>query len=273
MSQNGKYYIFSGHAIGVAAQFHRLDDLDNLDHAVPALAASVLPPTGGLSHDERNNFCFAVDKPRKRTLVSVHNAKSTASGKTLPDRWETEVETNVEAVSIVEKLEIGSVRLHMLASRDKNSEEIKVSTNGSHIEGLQLRGVTAKVILDLDPIACCGTTDHLADYYRKQPVSWRNAHAKRFIADPATGEFHQKHGRCTFSLVDHIELSGPQDSEHLVTVEGYTIHWKGFGRIILGEVHVKGNDRRVTMLRLAMGSDAGGDGSVGSGSSNGSTGN
>jgi hypothetical protein len=52
-------------------------------------------------------------------------------------------------------------------------------------------------------------------------------------------------------------------------VDGYAIHWKGFGRIVLGEVHVKGNGRCVTLVRLAIGSDAGGPGAVRSGQSNG----
>ena len=272
MSQNGKYYIFSGHAIGVAAQFHRLDDLENLNHVVPTLAASVLPPTGGLSQDHRTNYCFDVDQPRKRTLISVRRVETKAEGRTLPDRWDTEVEADIDTVQVVGKLEIGSVKLHLLSSRDAQSDRITVSTKGSSIEGMRLGGVTAKVTLDMEPITFCGTKDQLADYYRNQPLAWRNANAHRFAADPATGEFRDLHGKCKFSLVQDIELSGKPDPEHPVTKDGYTIIWKGFGRIILGEVHVKGNDRRVTMVRLAMGSDAGGSGSVGDGSSNGQIG-
>lgn len=273
MSQNGKYYIFSGHAIGVAAQFHRLDDKDNLNHVVPTLAASVLPPTGGLSQGNKANYCFDVDLPRKRTLISVRRADTKAEGRTLPDKWETEVEADIDTIRVVEKLEIGSVKLHLLSTRDANSDRITVSTRGSSIEGMQLGGVSAKVTFDVDPITYCGTRDQLADYYRNRPVAWRTANAHRFTADPATGEFHEDHGKVKFSLVDKVELSGTQDPQHPVTVDGYTITWKGFGRIILGEVYVKGNDRRVTMVRLAMGSDAGGSGSVGDGGTNGSTGN
>jgi hypothetical protein len=54
-----------------------------------------------------------------------------------------------------------------------------------------------------------------------------------------------------------------------MSVDGHTIVWTGFGRIILGEVHVKGHERRLTMVRLAMGSDAGGTGAAGDGQSNG----
>ena len=54
-----------------------------------------------------------------------------------------------------------------------------------------------------------------------------------------------------------------------MSVDGNMIVWKGFGRIILGEIHVKGHERRLTMVRLAMGSNAGGTAAAGDGQSNG----
>jgi len=67
-------------------------------------------------------------------------------------------------------------------------------------------------------------------------------------------------------------LSGPEDELKYIRVDGYTIVWEGFGRIILGEVHVYDHKRRVTLVRLAMGSDAGGQGTIGDGESNGQVG-
>ena len=67
-------------------------------------------------------------------------------------------------------------------------------------------------------------------------------------------------------------LAGLEKDQQDLSVAGNVIVWKGFGRIILGEIHVKGHERRVTMVRLAMGSDAGGTGTAGDGQSNGGTG-
>ena len=72
-----------------------------------------------------------------------------------------------------------------------------------------------------------------------------------------------------FSLVREIQLIGEEVDKQPMEVTGNVIYWKGFGRIILGEVHVKGHERKISLVRLAMGSDAGGDGSAGSGQSNG----
>jgi hypothetical protein len=86
---------------------------------------------------------------------------------------------------------------------------------------------------------------------------------------PDGGSLADDHGHHRFSLVRSIELSGPETEKQSISVDGYRIHWKGFGRIILGEVHVKGHERRVTLVRLAMGSDGGGSGTGGTGGGNG----
>lgn len=49
MTNTGKRYVYSGHAVGVAAQFDRLGKLHGLNHVIPALGAAVLPVTGGVS--------------------------------------------------------------------------------------------------------------------------------------------------------------------------------------------------------------------------------
>jgi hypothetical protein len=129
--------------------------------------------------------------------------------------------------------------------------------------------VGAEVIFDEEPLLYCGDSDQLAAFYAKQTDDYRQKNGWRFALDPAA------EGKCkccrehTFSLVREIRLSGPEPEKQKISVDGYTIHWSGFGRIILGEVHVKGRDRRVALVRLAMGCDAGGPATAGSGHSNG----
>lgn len=270
-----KHYRFSGHAIGAAARFHRLDEVENLNHVIPTLGASVLPVTGGRSEGHVDHYCFAVDHPRRRRLLVLQRVDTWATGKALDDRFETETEVDIEGVEVVEKLHVARIKLHLLAARDARSEdgETVVSTKGTAIDGLELGRVKAKVVMDDEPIAYCGSQDQLAAFYRRQSAAYRSENAYRFRCDPAASELAPMDGRYRFSLVRKIELSGTQDPEQPVTVDGYSIRWKGFGRIILGEVFIKGSDRRITMMRLAMGSDAGGDGTVGDGGSNGHMGN
>jgi hypothetical protein len=269
MSEAVSRYIFSGHAIGAAAQFDRLDAVQNLDHTIPTLGASVLPVTGGLSQSHVSNYCFTVDQPRKRSLLSVRRIDTTVSGKKVGDVFATETQVEVEAISVVEKLHIDFVKLHFLSTRDPTQADAVVTTSGNQIQGIRLGKVEAKITFDEDPLLASGSREQLADFYRKQSDSYRRDNCWRFGTDPGAVEIKEQNGHYKWSLVRQIELLGTDPD---ITVHGNMICWRGFGKIYLGEVIVKHNDRRVTMVRLQMGSDAGGPGTVGDGQSNGAVG-
>ena len=269
MSEAVKRYLFSGHAIGAAARFHRLDKLENLDHVIPTLGTSVLPTTGGVSKSQVSNYCFQVDQPRKRSLLSVRRIETTAEGRDRGDKYVTEVEVDIDSLAVVEKLHIELIKVHLLSTRDAGNEEPSVSTKGNQIEGVRLGAVTAKITLDEEPLCAAGTKERLGEFYRNQPAKYRRKHSWRFNTPPEAAEITDDRGYCKYSLVREIKLYGPEKAKREITVDGYTIIWKGFGRIILGEVLVKGHERKLSMVRLAMGSDAGGDGSLGEGQTNG----
>jgi hypothetical protein len=251
MTNGTARYMFAGHAIGAAARFHRLDEAENLNHVIPTLGASALPVTGGRSEARASGYRYDVDAPRRRCLFSVGSVECWVEGRGGEERMETELSVEVSGVDVVEKLHIDAVRLHLLSMRTPGADAT-VRTNGSAIEGMRLGNVQARVILDDEPLAHTGTA---ADF-----IAW---HDLRGRALAQHGEYH-----CG-TVVREIQLAGPDRELQEMAVEGHTIRWKGFGRIILGEIHVKGHERRVTMVRLAMGSDAGGTATLADGQSNG----
>lgn len=268
-------YLYSGHTVGASAQFNRLDKVKDLNHVIPTLGASVLPITGGLSRGHADNYAYHVDEPRHRTLLSVHRIDSTARGTEFADRYETEIEAYIESIHVVEMLHIDAVKLHVRSTLAKSEGEPSapsVNSNGNLIAGMRLGGVKVTIGLDEEPLAYCGHQEQLAAFYKKQPAAYRRKHAARFGTPADTDEIAAPHGHSKFSLVREIRLKGPEAELQAMSVEGYTIRWKGFGRLILGEVIVKGNNRQVTMVRLEMGSSAGGSGSVGCGQTNGQMG-
>ena len=267
-----KYFRFSGHSLGAAALFHQLDDVHNLNHAIPTLGASVLAPTGGVAQASVKNYAYTVDQPRKRTLLSVRKVETAAHGRDLGTRFETEVEADVEELRVVEKLNIGFIRLQFLSSYDADSGVSVVTTKGSRIEGVQLGNVKAQIVLDEEPLLESGNAEQLAAFYAKQTDDYRQKNGWRFALSPASEDKCRCCREHKFSLVREIRLSGPEPEKQKISVDGYTIHWEGFGKIVLGEVHVKCNDRRVSLVRLAMGCNAGGHGTAGGGQSNGAVG-
>jgi hypothetical protein len=270
-------YIFSGHAVGAAAGFHRLDDVENLIHNIPVLGASVLPVTGGVSKSQVSHFCYDVDYPRRRCLLSVRRIETSVSGIKTGRRFETEAQAEIESIEFVEKLRIDFIRAHVLATREVNSDWSEVSTSvvstkGNKIEGVHLGPVEAKIVLDEEPLCVGGAMEQLAAFYKSQTSEYRRLFHWRFGAKPDQTELLADQSHHRFSLVREIQLTGPEKEKETIRVSGNTIEWEGFGKIFFGEVLVKKDDRRLTMVRLAMDSDACGGASVGEPESNGSLG-
>jgi hypothetical protein len=263
--------MFAGHALGAAARFHRLDNEENLNHVIPVQGGAVLPPTGGRSQAQvHSRFEYRVDHPRPRCLLAVDRVNAWVEGRDPVGRFETEVNSEVEGMEVLEKLRIDSLGMHMLAVRPAGGGEAEVTTHGNHIAGLRMGKVEAKITLDSEPLTYTGSQRELAEFWRNQTEEYRERNRNRFYTTPDGKELAEDHGQYRFSLVSAIEFSGPEEERGAISLEGgYTIRWKGFGRIILGEVHVKGDERKVLLVRLAMGSDGGGDGSGGGGGSNG----
>ena len=252
MKNGSPRFKFAGHAIGLTAQFHRLDKTDGLNHVVPTLAESRLPESGQRSESRVDQpYRFHVDAPRSRCLVSVDGMQTWAEGRDLDDRFETEVCIDIAGLDVVEMLHIDSIRLHMCSSQTELSDPV-VTTDGYHIEGMRLGKVEARVTFDEELLPAAGTEQQFLKLHRG-----------RGNDVPKVGERYQS------SVVKEIKLLGSEKDQTGMSVHGNTIVWKGFGRIILGEIHVKGHERQLTMVRLAMGSSAGGSAAAADGQSNG----
>jgi len=143
MTNETERYMYAGHAIGVGAQFHRLDEAENLNHIVPTLGASVIPVTGGRSQGHSDAFRFEVRSPRRRCLVGVDRVDSWVEGRERRGRYETELSVDVLGLEVVEMLYIDLVRLHLFSSRTSSSEPV-VTTHGNRIEGIGWGGASRR---------------------------------------------------------------------------------------------------------------------------------
>ena len=266
-----KRFVFAGHAIGAAAQFTRLGEERNLDHVVPTVGMSVLAVTGGLSESRVSNFCFKVDKPTRRNLLSVRDIHTIARGVQRGSNYETDVQAEIRNVSVLDKFHVDLLQLHVNATRTDSGQGSSIRTKGLKIEGIQLGSVTARIQIDESPVSESGTKQELANFFARQNEDFRREFAWRFNTQPGSKSIADFHGKYIVSIVKKIELSGPDDQLKLMKVDGYTIIWDGFGKIILGEVLVRDFDKRVVLVRLKMGSDAEGQAALGDGHSNGVT--
>ena len=251
MSNGNGDYIFAGHAIGAAAQFHRLETLTNLKHATPTLGASVLAKTGGRSEAHVDPYRFDVDQPRRWCLFAVDRIDTWVEGHRTSGGVETELSVEVDGMRVLEKLRVDALRLHMLAARTGSGDPV-ITTRGNRIEGMRLGNVEARVTFDDEVLSNSGTADQFSAWHRNRGRQFRQG-----------AEYHHS------SLVRDIQLVGAEKDKTGMRVLDNVIVWEGFGRIILGEIHVKGHERRLTLLRLAMGSNGAGTSTSGDGHTNG----
>lgn len=266
--QIDRRFAFSGHAIGASAHFHRLDDHKNLSHVIPTLGSSAIPIAGGRSHQVVKNQTFSADEPRKRNLLTAEHAEALAIGRAVDDsNYETEIGAIVRGLHILDGFHVDVVELHQTSTVSENDHHSSVRTSGCKIEGLRLGNVAVHITLDEKPFSTCGTKDELEAFYNRQSEEWRRENCWRFHAEDGAS-LTERNGRFFGSLVKDIVFKGPADEVKNMERDGYSIHWHGFGRIFLGEVIISEKDRRVTMIRLKMGSDAAGFGSIGDGQTN-----
>lgn len=222
-----------------------------------------------MSHSDVPAYNYPVTQPWQRSLLSVQHIVSLARGVETPAGYFTEVHCKIEGLHVVEKLHVDLVELNLSSVRKGNKPPV-ISTTGNRIEGLRLGKVEVTVSLDDETLAHCCTKPQLANFYASQDEAFRKRYAWRFGTPAGAPAIRDRNGYYRYSLVREIKLSGPKrDLARIPPPRGNQIVWPGFGRIYLGEVLVGENQRRMTMVRLAMGSDAGGSGSVGDASTNG----
>lgn len=251
-------YIFSGHAIGAAARFNKLDDLRQFNHVVPTLGASVLPAAGGVSRSEVSNYDYEVTVPRRRSLLSVARIESRAEGREY-EREEvvTDTDVRIESITFLEKLYIDLIHVHVQSVRKGFQNAPTITSSRGQIEGVHLGRAIATIHINRHVLDKCAHTDEFSAAVNDHKLPFKKLDKGGLLS----------------TIVEKIVLSN-NDGGRIKQFDGRpnVLYWHGFGWIYFGEVIVKGNDRQVTMLRLQMGSDGGGTGTAGDAHSNGSSG-
>ncbi len=249
MSENGERYIFKAYTAGLTAQFHRLGAQTGLAHVIPALGTAVLPVTGGRSHSRDSRYECSITDPKGSSLVTAGLVEGRAKGSDDGTNFITVVYSKAEDVHITGRLHFDQVEVELTSTtgRDRST----TFTFGAHtIQGMRLGNALAVVEFDDDIMKHCGSRKELSGYCGNKC---------RDIGD-----------YLLCSIVKQVTLIGQPEEGQITKIGDNFISWDVFGTIFLGEVLVGDKERRVTMVRLQMGSDNGGSGAIGDAGTNGS---
>lgn len=244
-------FVYRGNAVGAAARIVRVDPHSGLNHVIPVQAASSLPVTGGRSESVVDRpYCFRIGSPRPLELFSLRGARTLAESG--PGDRTTTVHSEVHGLQILD----GRITVERLVARltsQYDSKELAacvIPTEHCSISGLMLDRRPVEVKLDIAPFVSAPTHAALLRRAGEQPEF-----SRRILCWPGTlapGGIAQCHIVSTVAFPE----GAPEEVEYCPPNR---IRWHGVGTIYLGELLVSDLFRRLTMLRVALGSPVEGD--------------
>lgn len=261
-------FAYHATALGVGARFTRIDppgarqQVRNVDHAIPAQGASVLPTCGGLSENVAGPYEYRVSQPRDLVLMrvgKVHTRTWSGYPHSLPHEVRTEV--RVEDVAFLDRIRARYIAARLTTTSDGRAEHPAVVPGCFALDGLSLDGFPIQVKFDATPFCDFPTRQGLRNNFKKigevygpqlalpeQPVqNWRlpKAWAPKNVFN--TGPVNV----CT--IVSDIDL-GQANPREIYRTGINRIKWEGVAEIFLGELLVSDHYRQLTMLRIEFGS-------------------
>jgi hypothetical protein len=259
-------YVFRGNAVGVSGRIVWPED-----YVIWVQGASSLPVTGGYARSQVGRSEFAQ-------YLSFEAAATQASGDySEPEKaYKTLVSASAKGVTVARSLTIDVVEATLTSITAKKDAQPSIVPTGTRIEGVRLDGYAVSVKLDIDLFTKLSTKDKLSEAYSSDDDFFvRYGH--RFFGEPGTaprkrGLLRAKGGRkipeargyILCSLAEEIRCEHPR-----VKIEGHTIALPGYGKIHLGELLITEASRRLTMVRVKLGSPQRGDMAVAEIESNG----
>jgi hypothetical protein len=229
-------FLYRAQAVGLSGVCRR-----PYSEHVPPVAWSVLPATGGTASAREENV-------RYRDILSIAKIETTVTGEphTTPGCHKTETTVTIDGLNVRDILTADRIVGRMSARHFMDGGEACITFEGSEIVNLRIGG---------DPVDI--QYDHPVrsewDTFTKAKGGHRERHPKR--SDPGH----------TLPWTIVSKLAAPAGT----TVDGHCLYIPDFGTIYLGEVIIKDGHRRITMMRLALGSPVDADLNISDGDGNG----
>ena len=272
-------FVFRGNAVVFGGRIYRPDDL-----ILESRASSSIPVVGGRSKAQFKSLNLSP-------YLTIAAGRSEAEGvftespmaRVPPFRVdETGVPSRTIVTASAEGIEVGRegrVTIARLSARLQSTHAGGIAAGSqptfllerTFIEGMTIDGSLLKVHLNIPGHNADGTFEKVAKRReqlrrnpgtddRPTPEQLRHLDVDRNEAGSAS---------IPVTILDRFEWVGEPSPR--ATISGHTVHVKDFGTIFFGEMLITGNTRRLTMLRMQLGSPETGALALGEVETNGST--
>ena len=226
-------------------------------HQIDIQAASALPITGGHGHARVEKFQF-------REFISFERGYSHVSGGLQVDdkSYNTLATAVLEGLNMFDIFTADRIVSRLYSKHPEPDAEGKITWVGSKFENVRVAGCELNIELHHDLFKELLTFEHAKEAFEK------NTEFRKIAEDPLDSGAKLKpselDGAILCSIVKKIEAKDPR-----VEINGHQIYVPGFGRVYLGELLIKKNEKTLTMLRYELGSTTGGSGTGGGTKTNG----
>jgi hypothetical protein len=268
----GRRFVFRGNAAAFGGRIVRPEDI-----VLEMPGASALPVTGGRSISK-------IGRTQFKEFVSFDSASTFAEG-LFDDRQgaialsnhllqEDALTTSTRVQAEIRKLVVGSkqrltverLAAELRAKSPEGSGEPRITLGDVMVEGVVIDGFKLRVEIERGVFQRYDTHAKLLTA-ADDPDFVRRSGKHLFMTTNFEGRPAPPSGRLVpgcetiyATIVRTIDWDGPPDPA--AQIDHHSVVVKDFGRIFFGEILITSTSRRLTMMRLELGSDAGGTASA-----------
>jgi hypothetical protein len=242
--------IFQGNAAPFGARIYSINDKPFHD-LVPGPPSSSLSVEGGWSRSESNGSAYRDIFRWGPTLADCRGELRTDGNPV------TTVISSVEdfvALNKPHRFEAGRLRVGMVSVLGPVGQASIVPTQVA-FDDLRVDGDLIEVGFDHDLTKFPTLAEFEAEYQSKEAFREKYKHCLRNSGQPGTELPRMPGGKIGLSFVHALRWRGQDYPTNVLEVED-------FGKIYFGEVLMSENARTVTMVRLVLGCNVGGSGTV-----------
>ena len=257
-----KRHIFHGHASGVAAHIRRPGDT-----IVSVEGCSALPVTGGHCESKTGRRKLGKWVAFQSASTSAHGdyvnraeGVATTRGKLAFHKaaTETRVTARVRGLEILGRIHIANASLGLISRSAKGKAQPPIRLEGNRIQGVTIDGAKLKITLAEEFYCKHDTKDKLKMAHKKGlPAHYAGMFLPHKEGLEKVTGFPEAAGTVKCTIVESITWDGKPHPK--AKIYGHVVEVPNFGKIYFGEMFITGNSRRLTMVRLQLGSPVGGE--------------
>jgi hypothetical protein len=246
--------ITDGRAVALGGYIHRVNEKvirHNLH--VPSASASF----GGMSDLKPGPFAFSPeDGGEKVVSCGAAEAKTWHQREDGNGKGPTQTvhsKSSITDVSVGNRLFLARASAHLKSVYQNGDEQPMITPVEAAIEGLVIDGVRFSVKIGTDTVTNLATC-HQFHHASKHDKDFKDTQEKRLLSLWDAPDGRTAKGCFVYSLVEWIEWDGKLPDGAEVSHDSNVIVWPDFGKVVLGEMLISHFNRRLTMMRLEMGS-------------------